>query len=208
MLDVKRISLVEAVSYWLSVIVFFKISQMFNQSSQGGRKFLLCPVDCGVHGKILSLIPAIIHKVYFMWVSKMVWCWHNPAYSFFYFHSRVLQVSVTHYRYQGHCRDRSLCFHSCILFLTFSLSVAKTYLGHWGSFVALYFLTLQGKWLSCGRLSSICSSINRSLRTREWGFLSLPQNFLFLGCLVGLSVFLQQKLLVFWILCCVVRTTL
>lgn len=119
-------------SYWLSIMVFWEISQMFNQSrsSQACRKFPFSPVGCGDHGEISSLIQAIIHNVHYMQVSEIV-CAEKILITHY------LISSPAFYRYQwcgaqsgcgkvwgqGHCRGRSLFLHASIpLFSHLSLS--------------------------------------------------------------------------------------
>lgn len=130
-------------SYWLSVIVFWEISQMFNQngSAQGHRKFLLCPVGHGDHGKISSLIPAIIHDVHYMWVSETIQCWKSLI-------THALISTAGFYRYQwcgeqsscgkvwgqGSCRDGPLSLHALTRFCTpllLLLALLKIHMAHW-----------------------------------------------------------------------------
>lgn len=96
MLDVKRILLAGAMSYWLNVTIFWEISQIFNQnrSSQKCRRFPFWPIGHGHNSEISSLIQAITHNVRLCGVWNGIVLKRNPDYSFFDFHYELLQVSV------------------------------------------------------------------------------------------------------------------
>lgn len=182
-------------SYWLSVIVFWEISQMFNQnrSSQGCRKFLFCPAGGGGHNEVFLHIQVKIHSMHFMQASEMIECWKNLHCSFFDFHPRDSQVQAL--------APSPYCLHPWRHICHTEIMIVKFYL------IVLSHPTRKSP--SLWTPAFICSWTGRSRQVVELRApLSLPayhgQNQLF-WWFVALPVFLYQHPLPYWTPCCVMH---